>query len=367
MLTKNNEIARSFREIGHKIKAVISLNKQSINMDGFSDVCFFHTLKLRWIDKFLYHIKILFVALNDEYDVALFNVHSSHFIPILKISNFFRRRKPLMILDIRTIPVDLVDDLRSKFELFRYNASIKIADLFCDGLTCITPMLGSSLKSKLRKLRKNIGYFETGVNFELFDPAKSFSLKSSLGLKNRFIIFYHGDLSPKRGIQSVIRAIDICRQHISNILFMVVGNGDAELELRRITKELKLEDNIFFTGGIPFEKVPNYIKTADVGIIPLPGIDWWNVSSPIKLKEYLAMQLPVIATDIPAHRFVVEKTGGATLIMDNSPYNIAQAILAFHKTRKTEYPVKTRTELYDIISFTSQANRFIHYVAGIDR
>ena len=128
---------------------------------------------------------------------------------------------------------------------------------------------------------------------------------------------------------------------------------------------MNLEENVIFTSGVPFEEVPNYIKTADLGIVPLPAIDWWNVSSPIKLKEYLAMQIPVIATDIPAHRLVVEKAGGTTLINNNDQANISQAILAFYKTRKTNYPVKTRKELYEIISYNSQAIKFIDYVGSL--
>ena len=134
MLSEKNEIARSIREIGHNIKAVISSGNQPENMDGFSEVCFFRTAKPRWIYKILYHVKMLNVALFDDYDVALFGVHSSHLIPILKIASCFRRRKPVLILDIRTVPVDLVNDLRSKFELLRYNTSVKIADIFCDGI-----------------------------------------------------------------------------------------------------------------------------------------------------------------------------------------------------------------------------------------
>jgi len=366
MLSEKNEIARSIREIGHKIRVIISVSEQKANLNGFSEVCYFRTGKPRWIYKILYHFKMLYVALFGDYDVALFGVHSSHLIPILKIASSFRHRKPVLVLDIRTVPVDLANDLRSKCELLRYNASVKIADIFCDGITCITPMLGSSLKPKLRKLKKRIGYFQTGVNFRLFDPSKSISLRASLGLEDRIIVFYHGVLSPNRGIQNVIRAIDICRERIPNIFFMVVGTGIGESELKALTKELNLEEYVIFTGGVPFEKIPSYITTADVGIIPLPAIDWWNVSSPIKLKEYLAMQLPVIATNIPAHRLVVEKTGGATLIEDSDPQNIAQAILTFCKSRNINCPVKTREELYDIISFNSQALRFIEYVSDLN-
>lgn len=77
------------------------------------------------------------------------------------------------------------------------------------------------------------------------------------------------------------------------------------------------------------------------------------------------MQLPVIATDIPAHRFVVKKAGGTTLINNNEPACIAQAILAFYKNRQTTYPMKTRNELYEIISYNSQAMKFIDYVASL--
>lgn len=362
MLSEKNEIARAIREAGHKIKAVVCSDSRQANMDGFTEIYLYIAIKLCWIKKIIYHIKMLNFALSDNYDVILFSVHSSHLIPILKIASFFRRHKGILIMDIRTVPVDLVDDLRSKFELLRYNASVKIADIFCEGITCITPMLGLTLKPRLRKLKNKIGYFQTGVNFKLFDPSSSFSLRDSLGLNNKFIIFHHGVISPNRGIQNIIRAIDICRNRIPEILFMVVGTGSGESELVKIAKDLNVEQNVFFTGGVPFKKIPNYIATADIAIIPLPAIDWWNVSSPIKLKEYLAMQIPVIATDIPAHRHVVEKTGGATLIKDNKPQNIAQAVLAFYKSRNTAYPMRTREELYGIISFNSQALKFLDYV-----
>jgi glycosyltransferase involved in cell wall biosynthesis len=365
MLVEKNEIARSIRKLGHKIKAVVSSNYRHTGTDGFSCVYYSRPIKPQWANKFLYHVKMLYVGLSGDYDVALFTVHSSHLIPFIKIGSCFRHRKPNLILDIRTVPVDLTNDLKSKFELFRYNLSIKLADIFSDGLTCITPMLGNTLKNKLRRLKK-IGYFQTGVNFRMFNPARSNSLKTSLGLKDRFIVFYHGVLSPNRGLQNAIKAIYFSKQKIPNILFMLVGTGSAETELKNITKELDLEENVLFTGGVPFNEIPNYIMTADVGIIPLPGIDWWNVSSPIKLKEYLAMQLPIIATDIPAHRLVIKKAGGATLIKDNEPKNIAEAISAFHKNRDTAYSVKKREELYDVISYNSQAIRLIEYIHSLN-
>jgi glycosyltransferase involved in cell wall biosynthesis len=143
---------------------------------------------------------------------------------------------------------------------------------------------------------------------------------------------------------------------------MIVGTGTGELELKNLTKELRLGENVLFTGAVPIERIPDFIKSADVGIIPLPRIGWWNVSSPIKLKEYLAMQLPVIASDIPAHRLVVEKAGGATLIKSHKANHIAEAVLDFYNSRKTTFPMKPRKDLFELISFNSQSLKLIDYM-----
>jgi len=84
------------------------------------------------------------------------------------------------------------------------------------------------------------------------------------------------------------------------------------------------------------------------------------------LKEYLAMQLPIIASDIPAHRLVIEKTGGATLIRNNEAGSIADAILTFYKNQKMEYQSKPREQLVNIISFQSQAQQFIEYISSLN-
>jgi glycosyltransferase involved in cell wall biosynthesis len=363
MVSEKNEIARSIKLLGHEITGVFCFIKEKVDMNGFSNSIYFELKRPKLLYIVFYHLKMLASAFNQKYDVILFGVHSSHLIFIIKLISALKSLKPVLILDIRSVPVDLKTDVRSKIRLIRYNLAIKIADCFCDGITCITPMLGDTLKPMLKKLKEKIGYFQTGVNFRIFDPTNSSSLRKKLNLDNKFILIYHGVLSPNRGLQNVLRAIALCKQHIPNILFMIVGTGAAELELKKITKELKLEKNVLFTGAVSFEQIPDFIKSADVSIIPLPAIDWWNVSSPIKLKEYLAMQLPVIATDIPAHRLVVEKTGGATLIKSHEPKHIAEAVLDFYNNRKKIYPMKSRKELYDVISYKSQARKFIEYVS----
>ena len=73
---------------------------------------------------------------------------------------------------------------------------------------------------------------------------------------------------------------------------------------------------------------------ADVGILPFPELMWWRVSCPLKLMEYLAMEKPVIVTDIEAHRHVLDGIHCGLFISSNRPADIAQGILKMYQNRE---------------------------------
>jgi glycosyltransferase involved in cell wall biosynthesis len=71
-----------------------------------------------------------------------------------------------------------------------------------------------------------------------------------------------------------------------------------------------------------------------VGILPFQDWHGWNVSSPIKLFEYLACGKPVVVTDIPAHRNVLKDAEFAFWARQSSPEHIAGAIRQAYERRK---------------------------------
>lgn len=58
---------------------------------------------------------------------------------------------------------------------------------------------------------------------------------------------------------------------------------------------------MLYIDAQPNSVIPQYIKLADIGIIPLLRLKWWEVSSPLKLMEYLSMEIPIVLSDIKAH------------------------------------------------------------------
>jgi len=291
---------------------------------------------------------------------VMFGSQACHFLPLLRLLSAFRKRRPVYTLDIRTVPVDLDHGWRSKLEVWRYNSAIRLADRFCEGITVITPMLGETVEPHLKRIR-NLGVWTSGVCLEHFEPVGD-SMREELRLSDKKVMLYHGTLSPNRGLQDAIRALSLLKGKYTDLVFLIVGDGKGRQELEDLSVAMNLTERVIFTGKVPYIDVPKYVRTADISILPFPDITWWRVSSPIKLMEYLAMGLPIVATDIPAHRWVSEQTSGVELAADSSPENLASAVS--HLLEGNNTPV-SRSMLEGIISWRSQARSLVRYIENI--
>jgi glycosyltransferase involved in cell wall biosynthesis len=86
---------------------------------------------------------------------------------------------------------------------------------------------------------------------------------------------------------------------------------------------------------VEYERIPEYIYLADVGVIPLPPDNiWWQSSAPLKTLEYLAMAKPIITTNIPFHQRIFEQGECGILLKESSPKIFANAITELYKNEK---------------------------------
>lgn len=76
--------------------------------------------------------------------------------------------------------------------------------------------------------------------------------------------------------------------------------GDATCSMERFSRF----PNVHWLGFQPYEKIPGYGSAFDVALMPWLDNNWIHHSNPIKLKEYLALGLPVVTVDFPeAHYY----------------------------------------------------------------
>ncbi|MFW5890554.1 MAG: glycosyltransferase, partial [Marinilabiliaceae bacterium] len=82
------------------------------------------------------------------------------------------------------------------------------------------------------------------------------------------VILYQGSLNVGRGLSETIRAME----HLPGYIFRIVGDGDCTEELKALTTALGLNDQVEFTGPVPFEELHLHHKNVMVGMCLLQNM-----------------------------------------------------------------------------------------------
>lgn len=122
-------------------------------------------------------------------------------------------------------------------------------------------------------------------------------------------ICYAGSLYLWKGVDVLIKAM----RYLPGERLVVVGGGSRLDELKRLASVESVSDRVSFTGAVPHEAVRGYLLGAKVAVLPnvLDGPS--RFSSPLKLFEYMACGVPVVASDIPAFTEIISHKKNALL------------------------------------------------------
>jgi len=129
-------------------------------------------------------------------------------------------------------------------------------------------------------------------------------------------------LEPTYNVVLLIRALPYILSKNQAIKCLIIGGGTQMEKLRKLAKNLKLENNIEFLGTLDHDELIRYLKMADI-FISTSLSDINNVS----LNEAMACGLFPVCTDIPANREWIDDGINGFLVPTNSPTKLAQKIL----------------------------------------
>jgi len=127
---------------------------------------------------------------------------------------------------------------------------------------------------------------------------------ATLRSKARIILGYVGAMNPQDGVDYMLRALAHLVNGLKRTDFhcVVIGSGDSLEELRDLARELRIEDRVEFTGFIPDEDMVRYLSTVDICLDPNPSSPLNDVSTWIKVMEYMALGKPVVSFDLKETR-----------------------------------------------------------------
>lgn len=116
------------------------------------------------------------------------------------------------------------------------------------------------------------------------------------------LISYVGVMAPHDGVDHALRALATLRRQRGDWHAVFGGDGEARLGLERLASELGLKDSVEFPGWIGDEEIVSLLSTSDVCLVPEPLTPHADLSTMVKIAEYLAMSCPVVAYDLRESR-----------------------------------------------------------------
>lgn len=188
---------------------------------------------------------------------------------------------------------------------------------------------------------KNILVASNAVDLMQFDNAK-LKTREELGLPAGRIAIYVGHLYKWKGVGVVIEAARNSKR--KDITFVFVGGIDSDLaHYRAETKDLA---NVIFLGRRPHEEVPALIKSADALLLPnIPVTKESSIyTSPIKMFEYMASGVPIVASDLPSIREVLNDKN-AILVKSGDANALLNGIEVALDGRMKERAIRAREEV----------------------
>jgi len=116
-----------------------------------------------------------------------------------------------------------------------------------------------------------------------------------------FTVGFVGTLKPWHGVRTLLDAFEILAATEPSYRLLVVGDGPLADVLRTRADAAGLGELVRMTGSVEPAQVPMLLRQVDVAVAPYPELDGFYFS-PLKVYEYLAAGLPVVASregDLP--------------------------------------------------------------------
>jgi glycosyltransferase involved in cell wall biosynthesis len=201
-----------------------------------------------------------------------------------------------------------------------------------------------------------------GVDLEKFKIQNSkLEVRNKFGLpEDKKIVMYTGHLYLWKGIDTLIESA----QRLKDYLFVFVGGTEKDVEIFKIKTEGS--ENILALGHHPHGEIPYFQKAADILVLPNTAKEKISsvYTSPLKLFEYMASGAPIIASNLPSIREILNEDTAWFFEADNAKSlagTIKEAVESEGESRKKAEKALEEVEKY---TWDKRAENILSFIYG---
>jgi len=154
--------------------------------------------------------------------------------------------------------------------------------------------------------------------------------------KSYFAILYVGFFDSHRGLDVAIGSLPYILREIPNAKLFLVGSGNNEHILRRLTEDLNLTEYVSFEGYVEPSYVSQYIYLAQVCIVPHLENEHINTTLPNKLFDYMAYGKSIIVSSAKPLARIIEQEKCGLIFKAGSEEYLAQCIIRLKDSKSRE-------------------------------
>ena len=205
---------------------------------------------------------------------------------------------------------------------FRYNL------MAADRIICVSEQLKAHLVKQWQIPARKIMVFSNGVDIVQFQPNTNADrvIRDSLGIGKTPFVLFVGNFYEWHDVGTLLESLPAVLAEHPQTRLVLVGDGSTRKEMEKRSVDLGVSGAVQFVGLIPHADVPRYMAAADVAIVPYPKMKQENWLSPLKLFEYMASGISIVASSVGQVEHIVGHEVNGLLVPPGNASAMANAI-----------------------------------------
>ena len=202
-----------------------------------------------------------------------------------------------------------------------------------------------------------------------FPPRDAVALSREREREGPMRLVYVGGLSAERGVRELISAMRSLPTDCSVSLTLIGRTAPQDVEREVADAIQEMPDRIRHLGWLPPEQVWEHLAASEAGIVCLHPVFRYQVALPVKMFEYMAAGLSVIASNFELWRNIIEREGCGVCVNPLDVDAIAAAIeeLASNPTRRAEMGRNSIRMVQSHYNWESESHRLLELYERITR